>query len=171
MLKKHRKEAKAVVNCAIITVSDTRNKETDKSGQLIQAMLKDTGHIVLDYWISPDEQVLIEDCLKKALVNPKIDAIIINGGTGIAKRDVTIESVEPFFDKELPGFGEIFRYLSYTKDIGSASIMSRATAGIANNTAIFSIPGSSGAVKLALQELIIPELGHIIMELKKDLNK
>lgn len=170
MLANHRKQSPRVIKCGIITVSDTRTKETDKSGQLIHSMLKEAGHLVEDYRITADEVLLIKDYVKKYLLNPNIDVIIINGGTGIAKRDVTIESVEPFFDKELPGFGELFRYLSYTKDIGSASIMSRAIAGIANNKAIFSIPGSSSAVKLAMTELIIPELGHVVMELTKDIN-
>jgi molybdenum cofactor biosynthesis protein B len=96
-----------------------------------------------------------------------VEAIIVNGGTGISKRDVTIEVVQALLEKELVGFGEIFRYLSYTEDIGSAAILSRATAGTARGTVVFAVPGSTGAVKLAMERLILPEIGHIIMELHK----
>jgi molybdopterin adenylyltransferase len=171
MIKKHRKSSPKKVTCAIITVSDTRNKDTDKSGKLIHDLLCSEEHEVGLYTIVPDENTDIVQSIKQAMDDVKIEAIIINGGTGIALRDVTIEAVTSLLDKELPGFGEIFRYLSYEQDIGSASILSRAVAGIANNTAIFSIPGSSGAVRLAMNELILKELGHIVMEINKDLTK
>jgi molybdopterin adenylyltransferase len=171
MLKQHRKISPKKVNCAIITVSDTRNKDTDKSGKLIHDLLGSEDHEVGYYAIVPDEKKDIVQSIQQAIDDDKIEAIIINGGTGVANRDVTIEAVTPLFDKELPGFGEIFRYLSYEQDIGSASILSRAVAGIANNTVVFSIPGSSGAVRLAMTELILKELGHIVMEINKDLTK
>ncbi len=98
-----------------------------------------------------------------------MEVILLNGGTGIAKRDTTYETVAALLEKEMPGFGEIFRYLSYVEDIGSAAILSRAVAGTAGGKAIFSTPGSSGAVKLAMTKIIIPELGHVVRELKKDL--
>lgn len=98
-----------------------------------------------------------------------IDVVLTNGGTGIAKRDVTIETVKEIIEKEIVGFGELFRMLSYTEDIGSAAILSRAIAGVANDTAIFSTPGSSGAVRLAMTKLILPELGHVVREIRKDL--
>ncbi|MGM8215382.1 MogA/MoaB family molybdenum cofactor biosynthesis protein [Bacillaceae bacterium W0354] len=169
MLKKHREVSPKKVSCAIITVSDTRDFHTDKSGKLIEQLLIESGHFIVGRQIVKDDQQFIQQTLKELLGKDDVDVIILNGGTGIAKRDVTIESVSPFLDKELPGFGELFRYLSYELDIGSASIMSRAIAGVAGNKAIFSIPGSSGAVKLAMEKLIIPEIGHIVMEINKDL--
>ncbi|MBB6454040.1 molybdenum cofactor biosynthesis protein B [Salirhabdus euzebyi] len=171
MLEQHRKSSPKQVNCAVITVSDSRNKETDKSGKLLHELLYQENHQVNFYKIVPDEQSVIQGVVEKQIADESIEAIIINGGTGIAMRDVTIESVQPMLDKELPGFGELFRYLSYKLDIGSASMLSRSIAGVANQTAIFSIPGSTGAVKLAMEKLILPELGHMVMELKKDLAK
>jgi molybdopterin adenylyltransferase len=169
MLKEHRKISPRKVNCAVVTVSDTRDISTDKSGKLLHDLLNKANHNVVFYEIIRDEKILIEKTIKTAITQHEIEAIIVNGGTGIAKRDVSIEAIQPLFDKELPGFGEIFRYLSYELDIGSASILSRAIAGVANNTAIFSIPGSSGAVKLAMEKLILPEIGHIVMEINKDI--
>ncbi|MRH44558.1 molybdenum cofactor biosynthesis protein [Aquibacillus halophilus] len=168
MLEKHRKVSAKSVNCTIITVSDTRTEENDKSGQLIKKLLTEQGHVISDYTIVHDEQDEINRALEKATEDSGVAAVILNGGTGIAKRDVTIEVVQSSLDKEIPGFGELFRMLSYQKDIGSAALLSRAIAGVINNTAVFSIPGSSGAVRLAMNDLILPELGHIVMEVEKD---
>ncbi|MFY4774599.1 MogA/MoaB family molybdenum cofactor biosynthesis protein [Metabacillus sp. RGM 3146] len=168
-VEEHKTKAPASVACSIITVSDTRTEETDKSGALIRDLLITKGHEVTDYQIIKDEQTLIKNAVLYACENSKIKAVIVNGGTGIATRDVTIEAVHPLLDKEMPGFGEIFRSLSYFEDIGSSAILSRALAGTASNTAVFVIPGSSGAVKLAMEKLILPELGHIIREIQKDL--
>ncbi|SFM11991.1 molybdopterin adenylyltransferase [Gracilibacillus orientalis] len=169
MLQTHKAEAPHTVSCKIITVSDTRTKETDKSGKLMHTYLEDNNHQVNAYDIVKDEQADIQQAIEKGIQQPDIDAILINGGTGIAKRDVTIEAVESMLDKELPGFGEIFRMLSYLEDIGSAAILSRATAGVVQDKAVFATPGSSGAVKLAMEKLIIPELGHVMREINKDL--
>ena len=103
------------------------------------------------------------------MIDEDIDVILTNGGTGIAKRDVTIETVQSLLDKEIVGFGELFRMLSYQEDIGSAAILSRAIAGVVKNKAVFSTPGSTGAVKLAMNKLILPEIGHVVREIKKDL--
>ncbi len=169
MLQEHRKASTKKVTCKVITVSDTRTKETDKSGELLMELLHQAGHEVADYEIVKDEITLINSSLKRAVHNDDIQAVLLNGGTGISKRDVTIEAVKAILDKELVGFGEIFRFLSYRDDIGSAAILSRAIAGVSHNTIIFSMPGSSGAVKLAMEQLIIPEIGHIANELTKDL--
>lgn len=169
MLKDHRKEAPDHVSCAVITVSDTRNKETDKSGKLIIELLEKAGHRISFYEIVKDDRQSIEQTIRKATENENVEAVLMNGGTGISKRDVTIETIEPMFDKQLDGFGELFRYLSYELDIGSASMLSRATAGVIHNRIVFATPGSSGAVKLAMEKLILPELGHVVRELKKDL--
>jgi molybdenum cofactor biosynthesis protein B len=167
--QEHKKEAPKTVRCMVITVSDTRDAETDKSGKLMMDLLRENGHVINAYSIVKDTEEEIRAAIITGLENSEVDAIITNGGTGVAKRDVTIETVSKLLDKELVGFGEIFRHLSYTEDIGAAAILSRAIAGVANDRAIFSTPGSSGAVKLAMNKLILPELGHVIREIRKDL--
>ena len=152
------------VNCAIITVSDTRTTVTDKSGQIIQQLLTDAGHNIIEYNIIQDEPAQIQAWLSKLDTNSELDAIICNGGTGIAPRDTTYDVISNWLEKTLPGFGEIFRYLSY-REIGSRAIASRAVAGVKNNKLIFSVPGSSNAVKLAMNELILPELNHLVRQL------
>jgi len=163
------KSRRQSVNCMIITVSDTRTKETDKSGNLMEELLKEVGHTIKKREIVKDDKENIRSVIEKGALNSEVDVILTNGGTGISYRDVTYETIQELLDKELSGFGEIFRMLSYEEDIGSAAIMSRAIAGVYNHTAIFSTPGSSGAVKLAMEKLILPELNHIVYEIKKDL--
>lgn len=165
----HKKEAPRVVRCKVITISDTRTIDTDKSGKLMIDLLKEAGHEVVSYEIVKDEKEAIRSAILRGCEQPDIDAVLTNGGTGIAKRDVTIETVKEIIEKEIVGFGELFRMLSYTKDIGSAAILSRAIAGVANDTAIFSTPGSSGAVRLAMMKLILPEISHVVREIRKDL--
>ncbi len=167
----HKQATPSSVTCQVITISDTRTEQTDKSGQLMIALLEENGFKVLDYKIVKDEEVSIEKAIREGCDHEEIDVVLTNGGTGIAKRDVTIEVVSKLVDKEIVGFGELFRMLSYTEDIGSAAILSRAIAGVSNDTAIFSTPGSSGAVKLAMNKLILPELGHVVSEIKKDIKK
>lgn len=163
----HKEKAKMSIVCKVITVSDTRDQKTDKSGALILSMLKENAHEIADYEIVEDDQLAIRESIEKGIGDRRIEAIILNGGTGIASRDVTIETVESLIEKKMPGFGEVFRMISYTEDIGSAAILSRAVAGVARKTVIFSIPGSSGAVHLAMEKLIIPELSHTVFEIKK----
>lgn len=165
----HKREAPNQVSCMVITVSDTRTKETDKSGQTMMNLLAAAGHVIGDYCIVKDEKEAIREAVLKGCENPKMDVVLTNGGTGIAKRDVTIETVQSLFEKEISGFGELFRMLSYQEDIGSAAILSRAVAGVVKNKAVFSTPGSTGAVKLAMNRLILPEIGHVVRELRKDL--
>lgn len=166
--EEHRREAPISVSCAIITVSDTRTPDTDKSGKIIHELLAEKGYTVASYDIVHDEYDNIKMLLREAADNPKVEAILLNGGTGIAGRDTTYEAVRDQLDKEMPGFGELFRYLSFTEDIGSAAILSRAIAGTIGQTAVFSMPGSTGAVRLAMSRLIVPELGHVMRELYKD---
>lgn len=161
------KQAKIKAKCMIITISDTRDEQTDKSGQLISQLLEEAGHEVVIRKIIPDEKEIIKNTVEVGCHRDDIDVILTNGGTGISYRDVTIETVEKLFDKHITGFGELFRMLSFTEDIGSAAIMSRATAGLSNHTAVFAMPGSSGAVKLAMNKLIIPELSHVLFEIQK----
>jgi molybdenum cofactor biosynthesis protein B len=148
------------VGCAVITVSDTRTPETDRSGQLAGDRLQSGGHRVLSYDILPDEPDQIRARVLELCDRPDISAILLNGGTGIAPRDTTYDAIEQLLDKRLPGFGEIFRWLSY-QEIGSRAIASRATAGLRGTTLIFSLPGSSSAVRLAMDALILPELAHL----------
>jgi molybdopterin adenylyltransferase len=167
--QEHKQAAPNQVHCKVITVSDTRNKDTDKSGKLMIEMLENAGHVITDYVIVKDEAEPIKSEVLKGCSNPDIDVVLTNGGTGIAKRDVTIETVQGIFDKEITGFGELFRMLSYQEDIGSAALLSRAAAGVVNDKAVFATPGSTGAVRLAMDKLILPEIGHVVRELKKDL--
>lgn len=155
------------IPCIVITVSDTRNETNDISGQTMQQMIRQAGHQIASYCIVPDEESDIHHAVLAALTNHSARIILLNGGTGIAKRDVTIETVQGLIEKEMPGFGELFRMLSFQEDIGSASFLSRATAGIISNKAIFCTPGSPKAVRLAMERLILPELGHVVAEINK----
>ncbi len=151
---------------AVITVSDTRTEETDKSGKLICDLLTQKGHQIAGYQIVKDDPEQVRRALETCLSDPKVCIVITNGGTGVARRDGTYEVVSSFLEKTLTGFGEIYRMLSYD-DIGSGAIMSRATAGIARGKVVFAIPGSSGAVRLAMEKLILEEAGHIYWEITK----
>lgn len=153
------------VHCAVITVSDTRSPETDRSGQLIQQMLQDAGHQIVDYVLLKDEPAQIQTHLKHLCQHSGLEAVILNGGTGIAPRDTTYDAIERLLDKTLPGFGELFRWLSY-EEIGSRAIASRATAGVMQGKIVFSLPGSSNAVRLAMEKLILPELRHLVQQLQ-----
>ena len=162
----HRAEARKGISCGIVTVSDTRTEETDKSGALIRDNLTRAGHKIEAYHIVRDDPKEIRQLLHALMAHEGLEAVIINGGTGISPRDVTFEVVSRMLERELPGFGELFRHLSY-EEIGSATILSRALAGVIAGRPIFSIPGSSGAVRLAMEKLILPELPHIVHELNK----
>jgi molybdopterin adenylyltransferase len=170
MLEEHRRNAKESVICAVMTVSDTRTKDTDKSGKLIVDLLQESGNEVCHYQIVPDEKVAIQEAIEVIISDTHAEVLILNGGTGISFRDVTVEAIQPLFTKEIPGFGELFRILSYQLDIGSASMLSRAVAGVVNHRVIFATPGSTKAVKLAMEKLILPELSHVVREVSKDLN-
>ena len=164
--QEHKSHAPKLIGCMVITCSDTRTPDTDTSGNCIMHMLKDAGHSVVAYHLVRDEPSKIKAKIKAAVTNKKIHAIIINGGTGISKRDSTFEAVDAMLEKRLVGFGEVFRYLTY-QEIGSPAIMSRATAGIIKGRVLFSTPGSENAVRLAMEKLILPELGHLVKELTK----
>ena len=165
---KHKAEAPRQLSFAVIICSTSRYKEfsetgrlNDPSGDLIVKILRENGHRVTMRRIVSDDKTQIQRILMRALKSRKTDAIIFSGGTGISPRDVTIEAVQPLLDKEIPGFGEIFRILSYEK-IGSAAVLTRALAGVAKGKAVFCLPGSPQSVSLALEKLIIPEAGHIV---------
>ncbi len=150
---------------AILTVSDTRTFDTDRGGLSIQSYLTDRGHQVIDYAIVKDEKEKIQQYLHEWVCS--VDAIIVTGGTGLAKRDVTIEAVRPLAEKEIPGFGELFRFLSYRDDIGARAMASRAFAAVICQSVVFCLPGSVKAIKLAMEKLILPELPHLVSEITK----
>jgi len=154
----HQKHARANLKVGVITASDSRSPETDESGKLIRTLLEATGHLVAYYEIIPDDG----ERISAALVNnlPNLDAIIVNGGTGITARDGTTEVVKSIIDKELEGFGELFRMLSF-QEIGAAAMLSGAVAGVRHRKFVAAIPGSPDACRLAMEKLLIPELGHI----------
>ena len=160
----HEKHAPANLKIGVITASDTRTPETDESGMLIRAMLQAAGHSVDYYEIVSDDSEKISAALVSNLEN--LDAIIINGGTGITARDGTTEVVKSVLDKELEGFGELFRMLSF-QEIGAAAMMSRAIAGVRHGKFIAALPGSPDACRLAMEKLLIPQLGHITYLLSK----
>ncbi|MBI5974627.1 MogA/MoaB family molybdenum cofactor biosynthesis protein [Staphylococcus canis] len=156
------------IRCAVLTISDTRTPETDKGGQLAQDLLSSINTTIeaQHYKIVKDDQEEIRQTVRTWL-SDDIDVIITTGGTGIAPRDVTIEAIKPLLTKEIEGFGELFRYLSYTEDVGTRALLSRALGGTVNQKLIFCLPGSTGAVKLALNKLILPELNHLVHEMHK----
>ncbi|WP_342513394.1 MogA/MoaB family molybdenum cofactor biosynthesis protein [Sporosarcina sp. FSL K6-1522] len=162
-------DKKKQLNCCVLTVSDTRNVANDRSGLTIRTKLETAGHAIFETWICQDDKEEIQSIVEEWLRNPDVHAIITTGGTGIGFRDITIETVTPYFTKTLDGFGELFRFLSYTEDVGSKALLSRATAGVVNNKALFALPGSVKAVELAMDKLIVPELHHIVHELTKHL--
>ena len=142
----------------VITASDTRTEANDESGKLIRESLVAAGHQVIHYEVLPDDPQLIGDAIRATLAG--LDGVIVNGGTGVAARDSTFEAVRGLLDKELEGFGELFRMLSY-QEIGAAAFLSRALAGVSAGKIIISLPGSPAACRLALDKLLLPELGHI----------
>jgi molybdenum cofactor biosynthesis protein B len=169
----HKEKAPKKLGFAVVICSTSRYHDseagkcvTDESGDLIVKLLETHGYSVVSRDLVPDNKTLIEAFVKKALQSRNVDAIIMSGGTGIAPSDVTIETVEPLLEKDLPGFGELFRAISYD-EIGSAALMSRAIAGVAREKAVFCIPGSPNAVKTCLEKLILPEVGHIILHARE----
>ncbi len=161
----HKEKAPNTLGLFVITISDSRTESTDHSGQLIKQHLMSLQRRFVDYRIVRDEPEEIESLIRGALVRRDLDVILLNGGTGISPRDGTYEVVNRILEKRLEGFGEIFRYLSF-QEIGSAAIMSRAVAGVAQGKVIISLPGSPGAVDLAMRQLVLPELGHLVSQVK-----
>jgi len=163
-VEEHRKAAVTGVRCAVLTVSDTRAPETDISGRTIGDLLESASHVVAKRQILRDNPKDVHDAVLAQIGG--VDAIITTGGTGITSRDSTYEAVADLFEKRIDGFGELFRMLSYP-EIGSAAMMTRACAGVARGTAIFILPGSEHAVRLAMTKLILPEIGHVVRELRR----
>lgn len=164
--REHKERAPKTVACAVITISDSRTVETDTSGQLIKERLARHGHTVKHYHIIKDEPEQLRALLSSLADDEECQAIILNGGTGISRRDQTVDVLDHMLEKRLPGFGEIFRFLSY-QEIGPAAILSRAVAGVYKGTVVISIPGSPAAAKLAMDRLILPELAHMVGEVNR----
>jgi molybdenum cofactor biosynthesis protein B len=165
-VQQHREAASATVTVGVVTVSDTRSVADDTGGQLIVDLLEERGHIVAARTIVTDDVDKIVSAVLDMCGNPAISAVITTGGTGIARRDVTFEAVTSILDRSIDGFGELFRMLSYD-EIGSAAMLSRATAGAIGSTAVFALPGSRNAIRLAMEKLILPELAHVVFEIRK----
>ena len=163
---KHKESAPETVRVAILTISDSRTPETDTGGDIAEELLEGAGQEVVERRIVRDEISGIRTNLIDLLARSDVDAVVATGGTGISARDTTYEVVERMVEKRLDGFGEIFRMLSY-EEIGSAAIMSRALAGSVGSKFVASLPGSRNAVRLAVEKLLVPELSHVVFELRK----
>jgi molybdenum cofactor biosynthesis protein B len=162
----HRCESPKSVRCAVVTISDTRTLEDDRGGALIVEMLTAGGHTVSARHIVRDDPREIEPMVRKLADPDQTDAVLMTGGTGIAARDQTFETVSSLLDKAMPGYGELFRMLSY-EDIGPAAVLSRAIGGVLNKVIVLTMPGSVAAVRLAMEKLIVPEIGHLVYEARK----
>ncbi len=154
----HKEQVRTNLKVGIVTASDTRTPETDKSGATIREMFEGAGHQVAYYEIVPDAPSKIAHAIITHL--PSLDAIVVNGGTGLTQRDVTAEVVRSLLDREIEGFGELFRMLSF-QEIGAAAMLSRAIAGVRHRRFVAAVPGSTAACRLAMEKLILPEIGHI----------
>lgn len=162
----HKSQSPLSVRCAVITVSDTRTVQTDTGGQSVVDSLTAAGHSVVQRQIVPDDPDLIRPLLQQLCGRDDVDAVLLTGGTGITRRDQTYETVCGLFTKSLPGYGELFRMLSY-QEIGAAAMLSRAVGGLIGQTIVLTMPGSPAAVRLAMNQVILPELGHLIREARR----
>ena len=162
----HRRNAPISVRCFIITVSDTRTEETDTGGRTLAGLLEAAGHLVEGRRIVKDDPAAVAALVREQAATGRVDAIITTGGTGITRRDSTFEAIDGLLDKRLPGFGEIFRMLSF-EEIGAAAILSRACAGTFGGAIVVALPGSENAVRLAATRLLVPELAHMVAEIRR----
>ncbi len=161
--QEHKQKAPQSVSCAVLIISDTRTEQDDESGKLIREKLSQNGHRVMSYSILKNEADSIKKKIYELLREEELQVIITSGGTGVSHRDITVETISLILEKKLDGFGELFRFLSY-QEIGTASIMSRAIAGVIGGKVILCLPGSLGAANLAMDKLILPEIGHMVRE-------
>lgn len=161
----HREKSPHQISCAVVTVSDTRTLENDKSGAEIVRQLESAGHSITERTILKDEPAEIRKLVEKLGEQAVVEVILITGGTGLAPRDQTPEAISPLFTKELPGYGELLRMLSY-EEIGAAAMLSRAVGGIVGKTVVLTMPGSTAAVRLAMEKLVLPELGHLVSSVR-----
>ena len=165
-VEKHREASPEQVRVAVLTISDTRTPETDTGGDIIVEFMRGAGHEIAHRGIVKDDAPYIKEVLGGLVADVGVDAVITTGGTGISARDTTYEVVSRMIDKKLDGFGEIFRMLSY-EEVGAAAILSRAVAGAAGSKFVACLPGSTNAVRLAMEKLLVPEIAHVVFELRK----
>ena len=167
--RSHRAEGDRLTElcCAIVTVSDSRTEATDESGKVTRGLVEGAGHRVVAYDLFANDEAAVREHVRGLLARDDVDAILLTGGTGLGSRDRTVEAVRPLMEKELPGFGELFRVISFQEQVGTAAILSRAVAGGAQGKLIVSMPGSKAAVELALTRVLLPELRHAIRELRR----
>lgn len=165
----HRADARRFAECraAVLTVTDSRTRATDASGDRLEAGLRAAGHTVTARELLPNDEARVRALVTEWIAREDVDLIVITGGTGLGSRDRTIEAVRPLLEKEIPGFGELFRLLGYQEQVGTAAMLSRATAGSAGGTLVISLPGSLAAVGLALDRLILPEAAHLLREIRR----
>lgn len=159
----HKRLENKAVGCAVLVTSDSRTEETDESGKLIKQRLQDKGHKVVYYTILKNDAAILKNKIVELIQQEEVQVIITSGGTGLSHKDVTVDTVQAMLEKQLDGFGELFRQLTY-QELGTASIMSRATAGVINGKIIICFPGSMGAATLAMDKIILPEIGHLVRE-------
>jgi molybdopterin adenylyltransferase len=164
--EEHKHQSPQSINCAVLIISDSRDARTDESGKFLFEGLKVHGHIVTAFDFIKNDAEAIREKVDELVHHENIQLLITSGGTGASRRDITVETVMPLLDKVLPGFGELFRSLSF-QEIGTGSILSRALAGVARGKVIICLPGSVKAVKLALEKIIIPEIGHLVREVSR----
>tara|TARA_Y100001960_G_C14303420_1_gene647247 strand:+ start:140 stop:649 length:510 start_codon:yes stop_codon:yes gene_type:complete len=162
----HRALAPAQLNCAVVTVSDTRTVETDTGGQRVIDFLQNAGHVVVRREIVPDDPAVMKPLLETCQEDQQIEVVLMTGGTGITSRDQTYETVTQLLSRVLPGYGELFRMLSF-EQVGPAAMLSRATGGLMGETVLLTMPGSPRAVELAMERIILPELCHLVREARR----
>lgn len=155
------------VRCAVFTISDSRTLATDESGALIERLLIEAGHVVVVRQLLTNDVAPMRAALEATLARSDVDVVLCTGGTGLGSRDQTVEVVRPLLERELPGFGELFRGLSFLEQIGAAAMLSRALAGAARGKFVAVMPGSRAAVELAMTRLLIPEMKHVLREIRR----
>lgn len=165
-LEQHKQEAPPALRFAILTFSDTRDLTADRGGDFLVASVEGAGHAVLHRSVHADDAGEIEAAVREATVREDIDLVLTTGGTGLARRDVTYDTLRRILDTEIPGFGELFRWLSY-EEIGPATILSRALGGVLNGTVLFALPGSPKALRLAMEKIVLPEAGHVVGQVRR----
>lgn len=163
--EEHRADAPGVLRFAVLTVSDTRTKDDDESGQLIIELVQAAFHEVTGRALCKDDPEAIRDLVRKACAREDVEVLVVTGGTGFSRRDATPKVMEELYDQVIPGFGELFRMLSF-QEVGAAAMLSRASAGVVAGRPVFSLPGSASAVRLAMEKLVLPEIPHLLQQLR-----
>ena len=165
-VQEHRRAAPEVLGFAVVTVSDTRTSADDASGRAIRESAEAAGHRLEESTLVPDDVAAIRAAVRRMLALPGVDVVVLTGGTGFSPRDVTLDAVQPLLEKPVEGFGELFRMLSY-QQVGAAAMLSRAAAGLVGTRAVFLLPGSTKAVSLAMEKLILPDAGHLLGQARR----